>query len=156
MWPFWKSMLAICVASLALVASDARAGQAPLCAAIRAQPQAAVGEALEALPLDGPEWNGRVPNVDIDGDGRNDAILLFRGDSPSRFPGDSARARIELSATGKAFPAEFPHIAILRFRSQIYLVGVTYSDAEPSARKDIHLLDKRGMTRVCSLTVPAR
>lgn len=149
---------ALCFAVLIAATGAVGAAEPGLCTALRdrAQDFGSVGEILEVVPVDGPEWNGRVPNVDLDGDGASDSILLSRSESPSRFPADSTEVRIALSATGKTYPAAFPHVALRRYRGQVYLVGTTYADDTASARLDVHVLDRKGITQRCSVTVPVR
>lgn len=152
-----NAVVSICACSLVAAACSALAAEPALCGALRAHsPGVPAGEVLEEIPVDGPRWNARVPNVDLDADGASDRILLFRNGSPSKFPGDFDEAEIALSSTGATRTAVFPRIAIRRLRSQVYLVGTTYSDARPTAQLDVHLLDRRGMTKVCSLSIPVR
>lgn len=115
-----------------------------------------LGEALETVSTDLGEWNLRVPNVDLDGDGKSDQVLMFKGESPSRFPGDLAKVTISLSSSGKTYSAEFPHIALLRSESKYFVVGTTYSDGGFSKTLDIRQVDGRGITKLCALTVPSK
>lgn len=134
------------------------AAEPPLCAALRAKPGEAgtTGERLEEVSESSQEGNSRVPNVDLDGDGVSDAIVLWRGGSPSRFPADLAQARIAFSASGREQQREFPHIAIRRYRSQVYLTGMSYADDVKRAELEVLLLDKRGITRACTVTIPVK
>lgn len=152
-----NAVVSICACSLVAAAGSALAAEPALCGALRAHSAGMpAGEVLEEIPVDGPHWNARAPNIDLDADGASDRILLFRNGSPSKFPGDFDEAEIALSSTAATKATAFPRIAIRRFRSQVYLIGTTYSDAAPTAQLDVHLLDRRGMTKVCSLSIPVR
>jgi hypothetical protein len=146
---FGNSTKAICLALL--IGTAGEAFSAPrLCASLRD------AHNLETIEVNSPEWNLRVPNVDFDGDGISDQIRLFKSDSPSKWPGDLAKAQVVPSTTSQAYTAEFPHIIVRRFKSRVYLVGITYSENGRAALQEAHLLDGKGITKVCSITVPVR
>lgn len=151
-------LLCACLLPLIGTASVAAAAEPALCAALRGVSEAhgRVGQVLETMDLtaaDDATWNLRIPNVDLDGDDVGDSILLYRGASPSRFPSDPMRARLTLSATGQSYTAEYPHIAFRRFRSQIFLVGLTYAEQGGSTRLDVQRVDRHGLSPACSVTV---
>jgi hypothetical protein len=142
---FVNSAKAICLALLIGTAGDAFSAPR-LCASLRD------AHNLETIDVENPEWNLRVPNVDFDGDGVSDQIRLFKSDSPSKWPGDLVKAQVVPSTTNRPYLAEFPHIVIRRFRSHIYLVGITYSENGRTALQEAHVLGGKGITKVCSIT----
>lgn len=149
-----------CLVGLIGATGVVAAAEPALCAALRKGHEASgrTGQVLETVAIAATEaepWNLRVPNVDIDGDDVSDSILLYRSPTSSRFPADAMQARVTLSATGKTYTSEHPHIALRRFRSRIYLIGVAYAEAGATARLDVHRIDRRGLNRQCSITVPA-
>ncbi|RDZ29310.1 hypothetical protein [Lysobacter silvisoli] len=136
----------------------AMAAEPALCAALRAKPAEAgrLGERLEEFPDSSREGSVQVPNVDLDGDGISDRIVLWRSDSPSRFPADLAEAQVVFSASGRNEERAFPHIAVRRYRSQVYLTGMSYADDANSAQLEVLLLDRRGVTNACSVVIPVK
>jgi hypothetical protein len=141
-----------------LAAGAAHAAADPLCDEILRNVQniAWPGEPLELIPVNLPDWNLRAPNLDTDGDDKNDEIFLFKTDSPSKMPGDLDKARVTLSSTEKSHLVELPHIGFRRFKSEIYLTATIYTEGGASAQLEAYALGRNGVTQVCSFNTRAR
>jgi len=61
-----------------------------------------------------------------------------------------------LSSSGKTYGAQFPHIALRRFESRVYLVGLEYAESGRIALLEARLLSGEGITKACSIKDPDR
>lgn len=125
----------------------------PLCEEFRIQISRKMGLSLYALPLD--EINQQnathiIRNVDVDGDGISDQILLFLSGSASRIPPDNSEFSVVLSKTGKEYKVEAQGLYAISYKSRYYLLTHDCTGEDCPVRKSVNLLNRSGLSEICT------
>ena len=98
--------------------------------------------------------NGKlgIPGLDVDGDKIEDEIVLFRTGSASLIPPDNSSLTLVLSSSRKSFTVEFPRFYVFKYGGAVYVTGATMLAEKGPVDREIHRLDGKGISRVCSYT----
>lgn len=129
----------------------------PLCEELRVQTNRRTGLTSYALPeveikdQDGTsEATGEIGNVDVDGDGTSDRILLSRTGSASLIPPDNSWFSVVLSTTGKEHKVEAQRLMVIGYKSRYYLLTANYGGEEGPVTSDVYGLGRSGLRKLCS------
>lgn len=98
------------------------------------------------------DGNLKIPGLDIDGDKVDDEIVLFRTGSASIIPPDNSSLTLVLSSSRQSFTAEFPRFYVFKYGEGVYVIGTTMLSEEGPLEREIHQLDGKGISPVCSYT----
>jgi|SRR6266853_4154947 len=93
-----------------------------------------------------------IPGLDVDGDKINDEVVLFRTGSASLIPPDNSSLTLVLSSSGESFTVEFPRFYVFKYAGRVYVIGTTMLGENGPMEREIHRLDGKGISRVCSYT----
>src|SRR5262249_53578106 len=91
------------------------------CEEFRLQKNRRLGLTRHALPeqeLADREATHAIRTVDIDGDGKNDQILIFRTGSASHIPPDNSWLSVVLSTTGEDYKVEAQWLYAIKYKSR--------------------------------------
>jgi hypothetical protein len=145
--PVTIRLLILSCCALATVAANAQ--PAP-CAALQKQLNKSTG--LRSFMIkEGEAVNGRRPiaNVDIDGDGTPERIVVTRPPQSDRFPPEQSALSIVLSATQIELRTEFHRLFLVRFENIVYLVGSKLLDPQGPVMTDVLRVEKTGFAAAC-------
>jgi hypothetical protein len=93
-----------------------------------------------------------ISGLDVDGDKANDEIVLFRTGSASIIPPDNSFLTLVLSSSRESFTVEFPRFYVFKYGGGVYIIGTTMLSEKGPMEREIHRLDGKGISPVCSYT----
>lgn len=102
---------------------------------------------LEMIPS--VEGSQRIPNIDVDKDGRADDLVWFCPGSGSRAPADPCTLSIALSS-GRKIEFEESRFHLIRYQSNVYAVAAESGPSRTIGTGRIYRVDGSGVTLVCS------
>ena len=91
----------------------------------------------------------RIPNIDIDGDGRIDVVKWSCPGQGSPVPADPCKMSVELSS-GKKIEFEEYGFSLVRFQSKVYAMSASVGRSRIAGQGKLWLVDKSGVKLVCS------
>jgi len=94
----------------------------------------------------------KIPGLDVDGDKVDDEIVLFRTGSASIIPPDDSSLTVVLSSSRRSFTVEFPRFYVFKYRGGVYVIGTTMLSENGPMEREVHRLDGKGISPVCSYT----
>jgi hypothetical protein len=106
--------------------------------------------AVEEKETQDEDFNFYIPDIDIDGDRRDDKILLFRTGSASIIAPDNSSVTLILSSTGEKSIAEMQRFFIIRYKSKYYIVASNWQGEKGPVFVDIKSMDRRGIKQLCA------
>lgn len=100
---------------------------------------------------EGDAADGRrsIPNVDVDGDGTPERIVVTRPPPSDRFPPQPSALSIVLSGSRIELRTEFQRLYLIRFEGNVYLVGSRLLDPQGPVKTDVLRVGKTGFVPAC-------
>jgi hypothetical protein len=132
-----------------LVAAGAHAQPAP-CAGLQKHLNRMTG-LRSFMVKEGDAVDGRraIADVDVDGDGTAERIVVTRPPPSDRFPPETSAVSIVLSGSQTELRIEFQRLYLIRYERVVYLVGSRLLDPEGPVQTDVLRVDRTGFVPAC-------
>jgi hypothetical protein len=108
---------------------------------------------LSAFAVTGAESDDgteRLPDVDFDSDGVDDAVVRFCPGSGSIIPADPCTLQTKASSTGESSVLEEQRLYVIRFKSSFYVVAGRMTSESGPMTTEIYRLTDAGAQSICS------